>query len=352
MRMYSQIIRPLLFQLDAETVHHASVLALQAAHAFPLTRILLQNRVERLSPPGPATVVAGIRFPNPVGLAAGFDKNALLTDQLPLLGFGFAEIGTVTPRPQKGNPRPRLFRIPEDEAILNRMGFNNDGLEVIARRLEKRRPGSMVIGGNIGKNKDTPNEEAAADYRLCFSRLRDLVDYFTVNVSSPNTPGLRQLLFREGLAPVLQAVQDENSRGMYKPVFLKIAPDLESGQLGELAGLCLEFGLQGVVATNTTTSAGGLRHPEQARELGPGGISGRPLQGAGGQILQELRRLAPGLEVMSSGGISDVPAAMERFRNGARLVQVYTGLVYEGPGFVIRILNELKKGGYALAANP
>jgi dihydroorotate dehydrogenase len=313
--------------------------------------MLLEKRAARLAPPGLETWVAGIRFPNPVGLAAGFDKNALLTDQLPLLGFGFAEIGTVTPRPQKGNPRPRLFRIPEDEAILNRMGFNNDGLEAIARRLEKRRSGSMVIGGNIGKNKDTPNEEAAADYRQCFRRLKDLVDYFTVNVSSPNTPGLRQLLFRDGLAPILQAVQDENSRGVYKPVFLKIAPDLEPGQLGELAGLCLEFGLQGLVATNTTISAGGLRRPEEGRRLGPGGISGRPLLETGAQILQELRRLAPGLEVMSSGGISDVAAAVDRFHRGARLVQVYTGLVYEGPDFVPAILNELKNTGYPYPDN-
>lgn len=338
MTFYKDILRPLLFSLDPETVHHLSVSALRFAGSLPGIRPLLESVNPLARTDSEARVLAGIRFPNRVGLAAGFDKNALLVDHLSWMGFGFAEIGTVTPRPQKGNPRPRLFRIPEDEAILNRMGFNNDGVEEIARRLERRIDRRLVIGGNIGKNKDTPNESAAGDYRICFSRLRDLVDYFTVNVSSPNTPGLRQLLHREGLAPILDAIQNENARSEYRPLFLKISPDLEAGQLEELVGLCREFRLQGIVATNTTVSRSGLKDPLKAEKLGPGGISGKPLEEAAAGVLVRLRACAPEMVLMSTGGISTASIAAQRFENGADLVQVYTGYIYEGPAFPVEIL--------------
>jgi dihydroorotate dehydrogenase len=302
----------------------------------------LEGRVQAAFRPELGVELAGLHFPNLVGLAAGFDKNAELIDALPLLGFGSAEIGTVTPRPQKGNPRPRLFRIIENEAVLNRMGFNNDGADMVSRRLSSRRPTNMIVGGNIGKNKVTPNEEAQFDYRYCFKVLQDNVDYFTINVSSPNTPGLRQLLERQSLEPILEAVMSENRRRKTElPVFLKISPDMSEGALQETVPLCLEYGLKGIVATNTTIRREGLSRPAAVRSLGMGGLSGRPLEQEALNICKQLREMCGSkLVLLASGGIMDASGASQRWNAGADLLQVYTGLIYKGPDLILEMLQQ------------
>jgi dihydroorotate dehydrogenase len=342
MNSYQQIWKPLLFQLDAEQAHHVSATLLNLCGAIPPVRSLMKQMFVYTGERPTEKVVAGIRFPNPVGLAAGFDKNATMVDALPLLGFGFAEIGTVTPRPQKGNPRPRLFRIPEEGAILNRMGFNNDGVQMVAKRLAKRKNNSMIIGGNIGRNKITTNEDAHKDYLFCFEYLQDLVDYFTVNVSSPNTPGLRQLLEKEPLTVLLETVMNQNrKRKEMKPVFLKISPDLEEDQLGHIAEVCIQTGVSGLVITNTTVSKESLRVPQKVEALGAGGLSGNPVQKLSQQKLQSIRKLSTGLAIMSSGGIMNPEDAESRFSDGADLVQLYTGFVYFGPSLPLSILRKL-----------
>ncbi|MBC8083815.1 MAG: quinone-dependent dihydroorotate dehydrogenase, partial [Hymenobacter sp.] len=249
--MYKAFLKPLFFQLDAERAHHLVFDNLKRAHRLPGTAALLRGLYD-FQQPGLAREVFGLRFRNPVGLAAGFDKNAELTDELAALGFGFVEIGTVTPRPQPGNPPPRLFRLPQDEALVNRMGFNNDGAAAAAARLRRRRNQDLIIGGNIGKNKDTPNEHAAADYVACVRALHEVVDYFVVNVSSPNTPNLRELQEREPLIRLLQAVQECNAAlPMPRPLLLKIAPDLTDAQLDDILLIARETRLSGLVATNT-----------------------------------------------------------------------------------------------------
>lgn len=343
MLTYQGFWKELLFTLDPEVAHYASADMLRLLASLPGGKAMISAVLGVPENQHPVEV-AGLHFPNPVGLAAGFDKNAVLVNALEALGFGYAEVGTITPKPQKGNPRPRLFRLPEEKAVLNRMGFNNDGLEVIAQRLEKRRSGSLVIGGNIGKNKWTPNEEAVSDYLICFRRLRDLVDYFTINLSSPNTPGLRQLLEKESIRPILSQVMEENhSQGKSRPVFLKISPDLEPGQLRDLVEVCTEFELSGIVATNTTIRADLLKEPKQKEVLGAGGLSGALLREPGDHILEELVRLAPKtLAIVSSGGIMNPETASRRFSMGAKLIQLYSGLIYEGPGLPAAILRNLK----------
>lgn len=338
---YGRFWKPLLFSLDPEVAHHVSAGIWKTVCEIP-GAISLAQRILGVPENQKPVKVAGLSFPNPIGLAAGFDKNAELIQGLQAMGFGFAEVGTITPLPQKGNPRPRLFRLPEEGAVLNRMGFNNDGLEVIARRLEKRKPGNLIVGGNIGKNKWTPNEEAATDYVACFRRLRELVDYFTINLSSPNTPGLRQLLEKESIRPILSRVMSENlAQGTARPVFLKISPDLESGQLHDLVEVCLEFELSGIVATNTTIREQLLQVPARKAGLGPGGLSGALLTAVGDQILQELVRLVSGrLAIISSGGIMNPEIALNRLNSGAHLIQLYTGLIYEGPGLPAAILKK------------
>lgn len=337
---YKQFLKPFLFSLDAEQAHYLTFFLMKWGMKLPFYEWITGS----LPRQDFSTDIAGIRFPNPIGLAAGMDKNGVLADLWPQLGFGFAEIGTVTPRPQAGNPRPRLFRLPEDEAILNRMGFNNDGLQVIARRLAKRKNRDFVVGGNIGKNKDTPNEAAAADYLSCFISLQEHVDYFTINLSSPNTPGLRSLLEKEPLQKILEPVQNQNFK-LYKPkpVFLKISPDMAAEQIPLVAEVCKTFGLSGIVATNTTISHEGLKTtPELLGRLGSGGLSGRPLATASCRVLKALRQPDSGLILMSSGGIMDEQIALQRLQDGASAIQIYTGLVYQGPALIKRILHQLK----------
>ena len=289
-----------------------------------------------------AKEIAGIKFPNPIGLAAGFDKNARWIPILAKLGFGHIEIGTITPKPQPGNPKPRLFRLPKDKALINRMGFNNDGADVIAERLKNidRKEVNVVIGGNIGKNKITPNEEAVNDYLICFEKLFDYVDYFVVNVSSPNTPGLRELQEKESLARILSALQKVNhAKPFPKPVFLKISPDLRYDQIDEIIEVVIETRLTGIIATNTTITRDELKTDmEKVEKAGDGGLSGAPLAMVSHGILWYLRSKCPAdMVLISSGGLMHAHQAKKRLDEGADLVQIYTGFIYEGPGLTKRI---------------
>ena len=284
--------------------------------------------------------MAGLKFPNRVGLAAGFDKDAKWLDALALLGFGFVEIGTVTPRAQSGNPKPRLFRLVEDEGVLNRMGFNNEGLVPAVARLV-RRPEGLVVGGNIGKNKTTPNERAVDDYLACVDAMHAHVDYFVVNVSSPNTPGLRELQDKEPLTALLRAVVKRNAGHPGKrPVFLKIAPDLTDGQLNDIVDIVLSEGVDGVVATNTTISREGLAtDSESVSAMGPGGVSGAPVRARSTEVIRHLAAKSQGqFPIIGVGGIDSVEAAHEKLDAGASLVQVYSGMIYQGPGLPSRLV--------------
>lgn len=285
----------------------------------------------------------GIHFPNPIGLAAGFDKDGRWIDELACLGFGFIEVGTVTPKPQPGNDAPRLFRLIKDNALINRMGFNNQGVDALVERL-KRRQSSIIIGGNIGKNKMTPNEDAINDYVYCFEKLFDYVDYFVVNVSSPNTPGLRELQEKEPLKKLLTHLQGLNiRRNTPKPIFLKIAPDLTTSQLDDIVEIVLEAGLAGVIATNTTLDRTKLSATSATLEkIGNGGLSGLPLATASTDLIRYLSSTSQGkLNIIGVGGIHSTIQAEEKFTAGAVLIQVYTGFIYEGPGLIKRLLKHL-----------
>ncbi|MDO7887561.1 quinone-dependent dihydroorotate dehydrogenase [Hymenobacter cheonanensis] len=337
--MYKSIVKPLLFQLDAERTHHLIFNNLKRASRVPGTAALLRSLYD-YQHPSLRREVFGLTFANPVGLAAGFDKNAVLTDELASLGFGFVEIGTVTPRPQPGNPQPRLFRLPQDGALINRMGFNNDGAAAVAARLRQRTNRQLIIGGNIGKNKDTPNERAADDYVAAFKALAEVVDYFVVNVSSPNTPGLRELQDKKPLISLLQQVQAHNlARPTPRPLLLKIAPDLTDAQLDDILEIAQETKLSGLVATNTTIGRGGLATPAATvAAYGAGGLSGRPLRARATEVIAYLhRRSQGGLPIIGAGGIHSAQDALEKLAAGASLVQLYTGFIYEGPGLVKQI---------------
>jgi dihydroorotate dehydrogenase len=350
-----KMLRTLLFFFPAEGVHHFSMKALKVLCGWGLMRRLVAWSC-RPEDAGEKTVF-GLLFPNPVGLGAGFDKNALYLRELEALGFGFVEIGTVTPKPQAGNDQPRLFRLPQDQALINRMGFNNDGVEAIAGRLRAWRGGGgsrggrgsqLIIGGNIGKNKVTPNEEAWKDYELCFRALYDYVDYFVVNVSSPNTPGLRALQEKDALRRILtrlQGVREElvAAGAPQRPLLLKIAPDLNDAQLDDVVALALEIGLDGLVATNTTLNREGLLTPADRLEvIGAGGLSGAPLRERATEVVRYVVERADGrCPVIASGGIFTAADAREKLGAGAALVQVWTGFIYEGPFIVNRICRGL-----------
>ncbi|MGL4630758.1 MAG: quinone-dependent dihydroorotate dehydrogenase, partial [Leadbetterella sp.] len=284
----------------------------------------------------------GLSFPNPVGLAAGFDKNAIWIDELAALGFGFVEVGTVTPLAQDGNPKPRLFRLKKDKALINRMGFNNHGLEPMVAHL-KNRKSNIIVGGNLGKNKVTPNEEALNDYLLGYRALVNWVDYFVVNVSSPNTPGLRELQEKEPLTKLLQALQDEN-KGR-KPILLKIAPDLSNSQLDDIVDIVVNTNLAGVIATNTTIERSSLTSSKkQIDEIGNGGLSGKPLKDRSTEVIRYLNQKGNNrFTIIGAGGIQTGSDAQEKLDAGATLIQVYSGFVYEGPGIAKSINQYLSK---------
>lgn len=332
--MYKSIIRSLLFQFDPEKIHHVTFFLIRTLMKLPFIPALTRSMF-RVDEPELEKELFGIRFKNPVGLAAGFDKNALLFDEFANYGFGFVEVGTVTPKPQPGNPKKRIFRLREDEALINRMGFNNDGADAIAERLRKRKT-DIVIGGNIGKNKVTPNEKAIDDYLICFNKLFEVVDYFVVNVSSPNTPNLRALQDKEPLTRLLKTLQTENLKKEHpKPILLKIAPDLTDSQLLDIISIVDATKIAGVIATNTTLSREGLRS-EHSNETG--GLSGKPVKERSTEVIRFLaEKSGKSFPIIGVGGIHSPEDAREKLDAGADLVQLYTGFIYEGPGLVKRI---------------
>ncbi len=341
-----KLLRSFLFLFDAEKVHYFSMNALKLICKIPFAKKIITSKYKpnknyQLS-------IINCQFYNPVGLGAGFDKNAKYLNELEALGFGFVEIGTVTPLPQTGNDKPRLFRLPKDKALINRMGFNNDGAEVIGERLKKVRSQKsevrMIIGGNIGKNKITPNEDAWKDYEICFNALHNYVDYFVVNVSSPNTPGLRELQEKDSLKKILTNLQNERSKiKSKKPILLKIAPDLTLEQIDDVIDLALEIKLDGLVAANTTISRQQLLTPNsQLSTIGAGGLSGLPLQKRSTEIVKYIHQKTNGqILIIASGGIFTSADAQEKINAGASLVQVWTGFIYEGPAIVKNICKKL-----------
>jgi dihydroorotate dehydrogenase len=336
--MYKQFIRPLLFQIDPEKIHHAVFFLLKLKGGLPgfknLSASIFGYKHTKLR-----RSLMGLNFENPVGLAAGFDKDAVLIDELATFGFGFIEIGTLTPKPQPGNEKPRLFRLPQDQALINRMGFNNEGVQAAVTRLRTRKS-RVIVGGNIGKNKVTPNESAQLDYGTCFEALYPYVDYFVINVSSPNTPGLRELQEKEPLRNLMQYVIGlSRAKQKYKPVLLKIAPDLTTDQLNDVIGILKETNTDGIIATNTTISREGLITDSQSvASMGNGGLSGKPLAKRSTEIIRYLRaQLGQGYPIIAVGGIMNAEDAIEKIQAGADLIQIYTGFIYEGPSIVKRI---------------
>ena len=336
--MYKTLLRPILFQKPAEEAHHFTFNLLRNLFKIPCVPALLRG-FYNFQHPALEVECFGLKFKNPVGLAAGFDKDARLFDELSALGFGFIEIGTLTPVAQAGNPKPRLFRLPADQSLINRMGFNNEGVEAAIKRLKKKKS-SVLIGGNIGKNKATPNEQAVEDYLVCFQQLFPYVDYFAVNVSSPNTPNLRTLQEKEPLKALLAALQQENrEKDQRKPILLKIAPDLTDEQLDDIIEIVNETAIDGVIATNTTISRAGLQSAEaEIEKTGAGGLSGRALRNRATEVISYLHRKSCGaFPIIGVGGIHTGADAIEKLKAGATLVQVYTGFIYEGPGMIKRI---------------
>ena len=353
--MYN-ILRSVLFWFDPEWVHYFSMNSLKALCKVGFIKKMISSS---FTPKENAQCsMLNIQFSNPVGLAAGFDKNAKYLNELEALGFGFVEIGTVTPLPQAGNDKPRLFRLPKDKALINRMGFNNDGVKVVAERLEKwqernskikSQKSKLIIGGNIGKNKVTPNEEAWKDYEICFNALYNYVDYFVVNVSSPNTPGLRELQEKDSLRKILTNLLSQRSKfntstgSVQKSILLKIAPDLTTEQIDDVIDLALEIKLDGLVISNTTINRESLQTTsEKLQKIGAGGLSGLPAKKRSTEIIQYVSQKTNGqIPIIASGGIFTGADAKEKMDAGAKLVQVWTGFIYEGTSIVKNISSYL-----------
>jgi dihydroorotate dehydrogenase len=332
---YEVFVRPLLFSLDAETAHHLTIALLQRASRFdPALRVLKSFKL----PSKPKTLF-GLNFPNPIGLAAGLDKNGVALPAWAALGFGFIEIGTVTAKAQPGNPKPRIFRLPQQRALINRLGFNNDGADAIAQRLAALRESGrwpvVPVGINIGKSRATSLEQATEDYLYSFRRLQDFADYITLNISSPNTPGLRELQEPERLSELLHAIGNEAGTAP-KPLVVKISPDVSDAELTAILAVCEENGVSGIIATNTT-----LDHSSIAPQLDQaGGLSGTPLREKSTVLVREINARSK-IPVIASGGIFDAESAREKFQAGAQLIQLYTGLVYRGPQLLREIMNNL-----------
>ncbi|MCJ7759094.1 MAG: quinone-dependent dihydroorotate dehydrogenase [Gillisia sp.] len=331
--MYKSLIRRFLFKFDPEVVHYFTFDFLKIIFKIPGVPALVKS-IYQLNDPRLEREVFGLKFKNPVGLAAGFDKDAKLYKELDAFGFGFVEIGTVTPKPQPGNEKKRIFRLKEDEAIINRMGFNNEGVEAAVKRLKSNK--DVLIGGNIGKNKTTPNEDAVSDYMICFDALFDAVDYFVVNVSSPNTPNLRALQEKKPLTELLKTLQNKNKqKPKPKPILLKIAPDLTDSQLLDIIDIITETGIAGVIATNTTIARGDLK---SANKDEMGGLSGRPVKNRSTEVIRFLAEKSNrAFPIIGVGGIHSAEDALEKLDAGASLVQLYTGFIYEGPGLIRKI---------------
>jgi len=341
---YRWFIRPFLFLLSAEKAHHTTMKLFRTSLRIPGLAYLVKAGLAVPEKSRQPIKLMGLNFPNPVGLAAGFDKDGKFYKELQHMGFGFLELGTVTPKPQDGNPLPRLFRLKKDGAIINRMGFNNEGVSTLRKRLQTKGDFPLVIGGNIGKNKDTPNESAVDDYLECMRELHDVVDYFTINMSSPNTPNLRELQDKEPLRKILEKLLEFNrSQSNPRPLLLKIAPDLSDGQLQDIAEIVKELGLDGIIATNTTISREGLKSPESVVDaIGNGGLSGAPLTNKSREVVKTMRSLLGNdFVIIGVGGIMSGEDAAKMMKAGADLVQVYSGLIFKGPGLVREILREI-----------
>lgn len=341
--MYKFFIRPLLFKIDPEKVHHLVVGLIKLIHWIPLGGFLLK-KIYGIENPALEKTVFGLKFKNPVGLAAGFDKNAQVYREFPSLGFSFIEIGTVTPKEQPGNPKKRLFRLLADKALINRMGFNNLGADQVVKNLRKRKDFSIVIGGNIGKNTATSNDDAVNDYVTCFNKLYEYADYFVVNVSCPNISNLSKLQDKESLLEILSAiVKQREQKPLRKPVLLKISPDLNFGQIDEVLKIVEITGIDGIVATNTSITRTGLLSPSSLIEsMGNGGLSGLPLKNRSTEIIRYIYLKTGGkLPIIAVGGIFTAEDAQEKLNAGASLVQLYTGFIYEGPGLIKQICKKL-----------
>jgi dihydroorotate dehydrogenase len=337
--MYKKIISPFLFLFDPESVHNFTFIVLKLSFKFPLTKYIVSFFLS-LEDPKLEKQLFGLNFKNPVGVAAGLDKNAAHIREFSSFGFGFVEVGTITPEPQIGNPKKRLFRLEKDNAIINRMGFNNEGLEKILTRLKNNY--DVIIGGNIGKNKSTPNAEAKLDYLKCFKKLYDYVDYFVINISSPNTPRLRELQTPNFLRDLFKDVNIERAnRKIYKPILIKISPDLEKNKIDELLQIIKHCKIDGIVATNTTVNFPKLVSKSKNES---GGLSGAPLQNKSNQIISYISKKTDGkLPIIGVGGILSAKDAINKLRCGAHLVQLYTGIIYEGPVIAKKIKKQILK---------
>lgn len=328
--MYKLLIRPVFFLFNAEFIHNISLFLVKVLYSFPalkgISKKLFCLENEKLS-----IEFEDLKFKNRIGLAAGFDKNAKYLDELETFGFSHVEVGTITPKPQEGNDKPRLFRLKSDSALLNRMGFNNDGVDIILNRLKKYK-GDMVIGANIGKNKTTSNENAVEDYLFSFKILRNYVDYFTVNISSPNTPDLRKLQSKSNLETLLSKIQIENSKEKKVPLFVKIAPDLEIRELKDIIEVCEKNKINGIIATNTTVSKQEIKN-KKIDELGDGGISGKPIADVSNDVIAFIKKNSK-LKIIGVGGIFNFSDLQDKLNAGADIVQVYTGWIYEGPSMI------------------
>lgn len=337
MSFYTNFIRPVLFKFSAESVHHFTFSVLNTFKVFlPIFFRIPSNKNKPVE-------LLGLKFNNAVGLAAGLDKDGIAFKSLAKFGFGFIELGTVTPKPQIGNPKPRLFRIKADRALVNRMGFNNKGVDALVEKL-KHRSGNVIIGGNIGKNTKTPNSEAIADYLYCFQKLYDFVDYFVVNVSCPNVQDLRELQDNDNLIGILTAlINHRTSQSKNVPILLKVSPDLNNKQIDDLVQVVNQTKIDGLVATNTTVTRTELSIDQnKINELGAGGMSGKPLSKRSTEVIKYLRgKLGPDFPIIASGGIMSAKDAKEKIEAGAQLVQIYTGFIYEGPGLVKKIIKTI-----------
>ncbi len=341
--MYKLILKNLLFLLSPEKAHHLTVSMLKMTLAIPIVNSIFKATFKYENPKLEREIF-GLKFKNPVGLAAGFDKDGKAYEAMSSLGFGFIEIGTVTPKGQAGNPQPRLFRLPKDQALINRMGFNNEGLDAFVSRVKHgKRPNNIILGGNIGKNKVTPNEEAVNDYRICFEALFPYVDYFVVNVSSPNTPNLRALQDKKPLTALLSTLQDINQKkAAPKPILLKIAPDLTDTQLDDIIEIVANTKIDGLIAANTTISRANLKTDATTiKAIGNGGLSGAPVKARSTEVIKYLKSKAPNIKIIAVGGIASPEDAIEKLEAGADLIQIYSGLVYEGPALVKKINKRL-----------
>ena len=340
--MYKLLIRPFFFLFNPESIHNISFSLIKFICNIPFLKEIIKSLFSFDNKKLEYNLF-NLKFKNRIGLAAGFDKNAEILNEIELFGFGHVEVGTITPKPQSGNPSPRLFRLQSNEALINRMGFNNEGVDKILERLKSYK-GSMIIGANIGKNKNTPNEEAINDYLHCFIKLRNFVNYFVINVSSPNTPNLRDLQEKSKISAILKSIQSENKKEKLVPVLLKISPDLSKDQVRDIVEVCLSNKIDGIIVTNTTISRDNLKKIDTVNASEEGGLSGRPLKNKSDNMIKYIKSISDGkIKIIGVGGVFNFIDFKDKVNAGADMVQVYTGWIYEGPSMVKRIVKSILK---------